>query len=123
MLPPPTENTNRPSFSLKREEISQLLYAVSQPSSLVRAVNSETLSVMQYDSKLHSFLKSHVACDAWPAPPPEPAKNSLPPWFLTLTRTLTTFSMSFTSIFESTDVVSLKKVSEKVLMGHTLHHD
>ena len=96
---------------------------MSHPSSLVRAVNSETLSVMQYDSKLHSFLKSHVACDACPAPPPEPAKNSLPPWFLTLARTLTTFSMSFTSIFESTEVVSLKKVSENVLTGKSLLHN
>ena len=49
------------------------------PSSLIRAVSSETLSVTQYDSMRASFRKSHAACDALPAPPPEPHRNRRPP--------------------------------------------
>ena len=77
--PPPTENTNRQSPARKRDARSQFAYAVSQPSSLIRAVSSETLSETQYASKPASLRKSHVACEAWPAPPPEPQKNSRPP--------------------------------------------
>ena len=44
-LPPPTERTKIRSFSFKRLPSSQLAKAVSQPSSLMRAVSSETLSV------------------------------------------------------------------------------
>ena len=43
-LPPPTENTNTASLSLARLVRSQAAKTVSQPSSLVRAVSSETLS-------------------------------------------------------------------------------
>ncbi len=45
--PPPTEKTNRQSFPLSRDDINQFEYAVSHPSSLTRAVSSETLSVTQ----------------------------------------------------------------------------
>ena len=51
----------------------------SQPSSLIRAVSSETLSVTQYDSMPASLRKSQAAWEAWPAPPPEPPKKRRPP--------------------------------------------
>src|SRR5580704_6304399 len=44
-LPPPTENTSTPSRAPMREPLSQAAKHVSQPSSLARAVSSETLSV------------------------------------------------------------------------------
>jgi hypothetical protein len=44
-LPPPTENTSTPSAAVSRLAASQLANTVSQPSSLVRAVISATLSV------------------------------------------------------------------------------
>jgi hypothetical protein len=44
-LPPPTENTNRPSSARSRLQRSHSTNTLAQPSSLVRAVSSETLSV------------------------------------------------------------------------------
>ena len=44
-LPPPTENTNSASSLRSRLPFSQATNTVSQPSSLVRAVSSDTLSV------------------------------------------------------------------------------
>src|SRR5690348_12896269 len=44
-LPPPTDNTRTPSRDCSRLVRSQLSNIVGQPSSLVRAVNSDTLSV------------------------------------------------------------------------------
>jgi hypothetical protein len=44
-LPPPTENTSTASLPLIREPFSHSLNVVSQPSSLARAVSSETLSM------------------------------------------------------------------------------
>ena len=52
---------------------------VSQPSSLVRAVSSDTLSVGAYASKPQSFRKSLTAWPACPAEPPTPRMNSRPP--------------------------------------------
>lgn len=46
-LPPPTENTNKRSFLLILLTSKYLLNTVSQPSSLVLAVISETLSVAE----------------------------------------------------------------------------
>jgi hypothetical protein len=43
--PPPTEKTNRASSTPRREPSSQPENTVSQPSSLARAVSSDTLSV------------------------------------------------------------------------------
>jgi hypothetical protein len=43
--PPPTEKTRRPSSERRREPTSHSEKTVSHPSSLVRAVSSETLSV------------------------------------------------------------------------------
>ena len=43
--PPPTENTRTASSARSREPRSQAAYAPSQPSSLTRAVSSETLSL------------------------------------------------------------------------------
>ena len=48
-LPPPTENTSTPSRRRRAESTrSHSTKVVSQPSSLVRAVNSDTLSVGAY---------------------------------------------------------------------------
>ena len=44
-LPPPTDNTRIASFSLSRLPLSQSAKTEDHPSSLVRAVSSETLSV------------------------------------------------------------------------------
>jgi len=44
-LPPPTEKTRTASLSLIRDPLSHSLKVVSQPSSLARAVSSETLSM------------------------------------------------------------------------------
>src|SRR5581483_649640 len=78
-LPPPTENTSRPSMSDRRLPRSQAANAVSQPSSLMRAVSSETLSVGAYASKTQILRKSLTAWPAWPAPPPTPRMNRRPP--------------------------------------------
>ena len=43
--PPPTENISRASPADRRETLSHSAKAVSKPSSLIRAVSSETLSV------------------------------------------------------------------------------
>ena len=59
--------------------LSQLEKQVSQPSSLTRAVSSETLSVGAYASKPHSLRKSLTAWPAWPAEPPTPRMKSRPP--------------------------------------------
>ena len=68
---------------------SQFANEVSQPSSLMRAVSSETLSVGAYDSKWAILRKSLTACPALPALPPTPRMNSRPP----LSRTFTISSM------------------------------
>ena len=52
---------------------------VSQPSSLVRAVSSDTLSVGAYASNPQILRKSLTAWLAWPAEPPTPRMNSRPP--------------------------------------------
>jgi len=44
-LPPPTDNTKTPSLELRLLPFNQAAKELSQPSSLIRAVNSETLSV------------------------------------------------------------------------------
>ena len=51
---------------------------LAQPSSLVRAVNSETLSVGAYASSPTSFLRSFTAWEALAALPPTPRTKSLP---------------------------------------------
>ncbi len=43
-LPPPTDMTKSMSWGRRRLPCSQVTNTLSQPSSLVRAVNSETLS-------------------------------------------------------------------------------
>lgn len=47
LLPPPTENINIASFLFNLDIFNHSTKTVFQPSSLVRAVNSETLSVGQ----------------------------------------------------------------------------
>ena len=41
-----------------------------------------------------SLRKSQAACEAWPAPPPEPTKNSRPPRARVAASVSTTASMS-----------------------------
>src|SRR5262249_33145586 len=53
LLPPPTEKIKSASFAVMREASNQLAKQVSQPSSLILAVSSETLSVGAYASKPH----------------------------------------------------------------------
>ena len=72
---------------------SQPTNAAAQPSSLIRAVNSETLSVGAYASMPAIFRKSFTACDALPALPPTPSTNKRPPFARTSARTVTAFSM------------------------------
>ena len=68
------------------EILSQFSKTVSHPSSLVLAVNSETLSVGAYVSIPQSFLKSLTAWLAFPALPPTPNINNLPFCFLIISR-------------------------------------
>src|SRR6185503_14808594 len=76
---PPTEKTSTASRAERRLPLSQLANEVSQPSSLMRAVSSETLSVGAYASKPAIFRKSLTACDALPALPPTPRMKRRPP--------------------------------------------
>src|SRR5919109_1030933 len=48
--PPPTEKTQTTSFAPRRLPLSQFAKDVSQPSSLIRAVSSDTLSTGVYAS-------------------------------------------------------------------------
>src|SRR5262249_52564874 len=68
-LPPPTEKTSTPSPWRTREPRSHSTKEESQPSSLIRAVSSLTLSVGAYASKPQSLRKSLTAWLAWPALP------------------------------------------------------
>ena len=78
-LPPPTENTRIASPARSWLTFSHAENVVSQPSSLVRAVSSETLSVGAYASIPTSLRKSLTACEALPALPPTPRMNSRAP--------------------------------------------
>src|SRR5580658_6148344 len=78
-LPPPTEKTSTQSAAPRRLTRSHASNTVAQPSSLVRAVNSETLSVGQYASMPQILRKSLTACDAFAALPPTPRMNNRPP--------------------------------------------
>src|SRR5208337_2574056 len=70
--PPPTENTSTASRAANLLVFSQPSKTVAQPSSFVRAVSSETLSVGAYASIPAIFRKSFTACDAFAALPPPP---------------------------------------------------
>ncbi len=78
-LPPPTEKTRTASRCASRDPRSHSAYELSHPSSLIRAVSSETLSEGEYASNPASFRKSLTACDACPAPPPEPTTVTASP--------------------------------------------
>ena len=62
-----------------RDPRSHALNTVSQPSSLILAVSSDTLSVGAYASNPHNLRKSLTACPACPAEPPTPRMKSRPP--------------------------------------------
>ena len=81
--PPPTENINIASFFDKFDIFNQFTKLVSQPSSLILAVSSETLSKGVYDSIWQIFLKSLTAWEEFPALPPTPRKKILP-FFISL---------------------------------------
>ena len=67
------------SFSQAFEIFSQPANTVSQPSSFVRAVSSDTLSVGAYVSTPHSLRKSFTACEAFAALPAGTVENLLKP--------------------------------------------
>src|SRR5260370_12169149 len=69
-FPPPTENTNSASCVLRRLTFSHSTKTVSQPSSFVRAVNSDPLSVRPYHSTPPIFPKSFTPSHQLPPPPP-----------------------------------------------------
>src|SRR5262245_22081943 len=112
--PPPTENANRQSSPRRREALSQSAYDDCQPSSLIRAVSSDTLSVTEYDSMSQSLRKSQAAWDAWPAPPPDPHRKSLPPRARVAASTSTTASSWTRSSRWTTAAVSSRNCSAKV---------
>src|ERR1035438_18993 len=78
-LPPPTEKISRGSALPSRLARSQPSKIPAQPSSLVRAVSSPTLSVGAYASSPQILRKSLTACDALAALPPTPRMKSRPP--------------------------------------------
>ena len=78
-LPPPTESTRIRSSGFSRLTRSHSTKTVAQPSSLVRAVSSETLSVGAYASMPAILRKSLTAWEALAALPPTPRMNSRPP--------------------------------------------
>ena len=67
---PPTEKMKTPSFGVRRLVFNHSTKTVAQPSSFVRAVSSDTLSVGAYDSIPTILRKSFTACEQLPAPPP-----------------------------------------------------
>src|SRR5579871_873256 len=77
--PPPTERMSSASRAERWLVRSQASKTVCQPSSLVRAVSSETLSLGAYASIFASLRKSLTACEALPALPPTPRMNKRPP--------------------------------------------
>src|SRR5438309_268612 len=85
--PPPTEKISTQSRSVSRLPASHLASDESQPSSLIRAVNSETLSTGVYASRPAIFRKSFTACEALAALPPTPRMKSRPPAARTSTST------------------------------------
>ena len=98
LLPPPTDNINTRSLEFKLLIINHSRKTEFQPSSLILAVNSETLSVGVYDSTPTIFLKSFTACEQFPALPPTPKKNILPLFFLMFKIISTIFSIFSGSI-------------------------
>ena len=62
-----------------------------------------------------SLRKSHAACDAWPAPPPEPQKNRRPPSSRVFARTSTIASMSESFIRSRMTRVSSRNERENEL--------
>src|SRR5581483_6399983 len=111
--PPPTERTRIASLALARDVLSHSMNTVAQPSSLVRAVSSETLSVGAYVSMSHSLRKSLTAWDAFAALPPTPRMNSRPPRARVVARTSATLETVAGSILPAISAVCAKKVRQK----------
>src|SRR6202158_5239810 len=116
-LPPPTEKTRTPSRELILEPSSHAAKQVSQPSSLARAVSSETLSVGAYASKPQILRKSFTACPACPAEPPTPRLKRRPPPSRAAPRPTASFSIESASSFWMIARLSSRKVFVNVLMG------
>ena len=85
---------------------------LAQPSSLVRAVSSATLSVGAYASIPVIFRKSFTAWDALAALPPTPSMNRRPPCSLTARNSATHFSQSAGLILATISAVSLRCCAE-----------
>src|SRR5271165_293972 len=111
-LPPPTERMKRQSRLLSLPVRSHSTNTLAHPSSFVRAVSSETLSVGAYASIPVIFLKSLTAWDAFAALPPTPSRNSLPPCSLTARSSATHFSQSAGLILATISAVSLRCCAE-----------
>src|SRR5436189_3472431 len=107
-LPPPTDNTRTASFALSRLPLSHSAKTDGHPSSLVRAVSSETLSVGAYASIPASLRKSFTAWEAFAALPPTPRMKSRPPRVRTAASSCTAFSQSAGSSLAMISVASRK---------------
>src|SRR4030095_6248080 len=107
-LPPPTDKTKIASLSLSRLPLSHSVKTEGHPSSLVRAVSSETLSVGAYASIPASLRKSFTAWEAFAALPPTPRMKNRPPRARTAASNFTAFSQSFGSSFARISVASRK---------------
>src|SRR3972149_5838523 len=78
-FPPPTEKTNTMSPAFSRLPLSHSTKTLAHPSSFVRAVSSDTLSVGVYASIPAILRKSFTAWEQFAALPPTPRKKSRPP--------------------------------------------
>ena len=97
-----------PSVDLSLLPFSHSTKTEAQPSSLVLAVSSDTLSVGASDSIPAIFRKSFTAWEAFAALPPTPRKNKRPPWSRTAASKSAIFSRVSGSIFWTISAVSAK---------------
>jgi hypothetical protein len=93
---------------LSRLPLSHSAKTEGHPSSLVRAVSSEMLSVGAYASIPASLRKSFTAWEAFAALPPTPRMKSRPPRARTAASNSTAFSQSAGSSFARISVASRK---------------
>src|SRR6266446_256223 len=115
MLPPPTERTRTASRACNRPTSNHDANTECQPSSLIRAVNSEMLSVGEYASIPVSLRKSLTACEALAALPPTPMMNRRPARWRTVTRRAAVFSMASMSSRFATSATSARNEAENAV--------
>src|SRR5215831_5682087 len=105
------------SLTDKRLVLSHSVKIVAHPSSLVRAVNSETLSVGAYASIPAILRKSFTACEAFAALPPTPIMNKRPDCSRIFWRSAANLSIVSGSISRATSWTSDKNDVEKHVTG------